>query len=387
MKKIVSVLMVMFLVTFSVPSYADVILHNLGASQAGRVFNDLDLTREISGKYSVMELPNGEHDGKEYGVIKLGEFTQSANSEVRSPIEWYILEKKNGMAVLMTKHIIAYHPYDGNSYMDWNDTMIKKWFDTMLFEMTAGEREMLSPNPYRNVGKIFLMTANEANYYFAGNRIGLLDAVPTDYATVSGSTSSFWLENDNSHGGDFAPCVNGRTATGTPNIEFVPVVKHLGVRPCIMVKYETDSALQANLQVETELGLNTNAGLYNVTTAIKNVSQIATDAQLFTYNTVEDGQAKSFYIEVQLPICSSDDSEMANKLNTLIKSSGYEVLKMQISSFIEDNLGMLKNQFTVSVGVITSNADNTYTIAYQIKNKLLCKIKYNPNNGSCIVTQ
>ena len=385
MKKIFYGAAVVFIVISATLSYGDVIKHDKSLFHPDLVITEDDMSREINSKYSVMELVNGQHDGKEYGTIKFCEIAQTANSNDKTPMEWYILEKKDGKAVLMSKHIISYHSYDTDAYTDWNDTRIKKLFDNMLLDMSAGEREMIVSNPYRNVGKIFLLTVDEANYYLSGNRIDLVDATPVDSAVGNGKPNAFWLENNNLLGGGFAPYVNGKTMLNSPKIDYTLAHEKMGIRPCVIVNYSVNNELQASLQPETFA--SDSLGFSHTASAFKNVAEIGKDNQTFVYDTEEDGKQKKFNIQIQLPIYTSDDQAAAEGLNNLVRTSGYEILKLQAGEYVEDNLSKMKSHFIVSSGAITVNGDNTYVVVFKVGDKTLCHIKFDLNNNTCVLVQ
>ena len=381
MKRIFCILTIMLLVVLPTVSHAEVIVHDQRLLQPDRAFTQDDLNREINSKYSVMELPDGEHDGKEYGIIKFSELPWSTDSDKSVPIEWYILEKKNGQALLMSKHIVSYHSYDTEASTEWEKTKMKKHLKNILDGINSGDRAMMVPNPHRNVGQLFLLTIDEANYYFSGNRANLSYAYPTDAAAATGNTSAFWLENDNSLGGGFAPCVNGKTVIDTPNIEYAAATRKLGIRPCIIVKYEVNNELQSNLQIETSPLSGSDAA--NTASVFKGVTEVNSETQTYIYDTENDGVAKKFTIKIQLPVYFSEDPNLMNMLNNLVKTTGYDILKKQVDDYIEDNLERLKSQFTVSPGAIAVVGNNIYDIMFQTGNKSICNIRFDTNTGMC----
>lgn len=139
---------------------------------------------------------------KEYkigDVIKFGSYPQ--NHDFKEPVEWQILDIKDGKVLLLSKYALDCRSYPGGSReVTWENCGIRKWLNQSFLNSAFSESEQLkidtvtvsadqNPQYDTNQGndtqdKIFLLSVAEVNKYF--RKIGSKACKPTNFA----------LEND-----------------------------------------------------------------------------------------------------------------------------------------------------------------------------------------------
>ena len=86
---------------------------------------------------------------KNYAVIQFGTYEQDGNLiNGTEPIEWYVLDIRDGRALLISKYVLDWQYYDKNSIETlWSQSFLKKWlFDEFYMNaFSDAERVIIKP--------------------------------------------------------------------------------------------------------------------------------------------------------------------------------------------------------------------------------------------------
>ena len=191
-------------------------------------------------------------------VIKFGAYEQDNNlSNGKEEIEWIVLDKKDGKALIISKYGLDCPPYNTTfSEVTWETCTLRNWLNTTFYTTafnTNQQSKIISTtltnadNPaYGTEGgnnttdKVFLLSIDEAKQYFASNTARKLPA--TAYAKAQGAhvnsnDSSYWWLG--SPGLDSARAAlvdyDGSVYYGGYNVSIV----NCAVRPALWINLES----------------------------------------------------------------------------------------------------------------------------------------------------
>ena len=194
-------------------------------------------------------------------TIKFGSYWQK-NDEVKTPLEWIVLDETEDAYLLITKYSIDAHIFAHNmDYTTWENSVVRtflnKEFYNNAFSKEEKERIILTTvtadkNPqYKNINQgkntkdnVFLLSIQEVEKYFYSNNECI--ATPTNYAKMGANpynwsgvaTSAFgvtcWrlrtMGYDNYH--SCSVRFNG-SISYEGDILYSP---HYAIRPCIWIQ-------------------------------------------------------------------------------------------------------------------------------------------------------
>ena len=140
-------------------------------------------------------------DVKAGSVITFGRYPQTESGEVR-PIEWRVLEVKDGKAFLLADKGLDAVPYNTkNEEITWKNSSIRQWLNTDFYNTAFNDSEKsriaitVLKNPdnqkYGTEGggdtrdRIFLLSLDEAEWYLMYDAERMLK--PTPYAVKRGT--------------------------------------------------------------------------------------------------------------------------------------------------------------------------------------------------------
>ena len=107
---------------------------------------------------------------KNYAVIQFGTYEQDGNLiNGTEPIEWYVLDIRDGRALLISKYVLDWQYYDKNSIETlWSQSFLKKWlFDEFYMNaFSDAERVIIKEDYDRNYYRKF-----NDDFYKQGNRM------------------------------------------------------------------------------------------------------------------------------------------------------------------------------------------------------------------------
>ena len=120
--------------------------------------------------------------------------------DYHGPIEWRVLEKSYGNLTVISEHALDCKPFDeeyGEYGDDWDSSSLKKWLNSEFFNKAFNsEEKSLIENT--SVGKVFLLSIEEAMDYFSSNND--IRCRPTNYANSQAAEPSknfceWWLRS------------------------------------------------------------------------------------------------------------------------------------------------------------------------------------------------
>ena len=142
-------------------------------------------------------------------IITFGTYEQDNNAaNGAEPIEWIVLEVRNGKALLISKFALDTKPYnDRNKEVTWETCSLRSWLNSDFLKSAftdsqqgailltnvdnsaaQGNREFSTDGGNNTSDYVFLLSYREANQYFPteDDRV----CAPTDYAVAGGAWQS-----------------------------------------------------------------------------------------------------------------------------------------------------------------------------------------------------
>ena len=140
-------------------------------------------------------------------IIEFGAYEQDNDtSNGKEPIEWLVLERDGNKILVISKYALDAQPYDTYEDVTWETCTLRMWLNGIFLYATFSETEQSmiqttevsadkNPDYSTDQGnatkdKIFLLSINEANEYFASDEARM--CVPTAYAKANGA----WITGD-----------------------------------------------------------------------------------------------------------------------------------------------------------------------------------------------
>lgn len=118
----------------------------------------------------------------DFETVTFGSYYKN-NSNTKEPIEWIVLEKTNGKALLITKYGIDCKKYN-ETYTDvtWETCSLRYWLNNTFLNNAFSNEER---NKIQNTSdKVFLLSIEEAKKYFSSS--DSRKCQPTPYAIQNG---------------------------------------------------------------------------------------------------------------------------------------------------------------------------------------------------------
>ena len=182
-----------------------------------------------------------------------GTYEQDNNfTNGKEKIEWIVLDKKDGKALIISKYVLDCQPYNTqNNKVTWETCTLRNWLNTTFYTSAfkTNQQSMIATTTLKNednpsygteggsstADKIFLLSIEEAQLYFSGN--SKRKTVGTPYAADQSSYSSNWWLRSPGDYTNFAAIVN---IDGSVNY-FGHRVNHgtYAVRPALWINLES----------------------------------------------------------------------------------------------------------------------------------------------------
>ncbi len=153
---------------------------------------------------NVSDYTTSTEEIRKAGGVKFGLYYQNSIS-VKDPIEWIVLERKCGKALLISKYGIDCKPYNPESIdTTWETAPLRKWLNNDFLNSAFNRMEqkkiqttrVFTPDGYKVRGgkattdKIFLLSIEEAEQYFPAYSERV--CFPTEYAVSKGA----WIDDN-----------------------------------------------------------------------------------------------------------------------------------------------------------------------------------------------
>ena len=145
-------------------------------------------------------------------TVIMGQFEQDNNADNGTePIEWTVLDLKDGKAFVVSKKILMYKPFSETENVAWENSTIRQWLNGEFYntafsdeeksrvietkeECTESNTMFLNEDyavltPHYSLDKVTLLSSDEVSQYFLSNNTDL-NAEPTDYAVMQLRMSS-----------------------------------------------------------------------------------------------------------------------------------------------------------------------------------------------------
>ena len=188
-----------------------------GSEDAAPVIT-IDLPAEIPVADANGEIPgaDGESDFNPE-IVTFGQFYQDAAGAELAPIEWMVLDEKDGYSLLLTRWIIASKGWvdEGRDDITWAETDLRQWLDGEFFNAAFTEEEQSdiaifdvtqpsnprydTPAGEATLDRVTLLSYQELVTYMPTDLIR--KTKPTDYASAQGcylnpdGDSAWWLRS------------------------------------------------------------------------------------------------------------------------------------------------------------------------------------------------
>lgn len=191
---------------------------------------------------------------KNYETVTFGQYIQDKDGTIFSPLSWRVLEKKNGMVLLVTEKIIDHIQFSAKENNNWENSDIIKWLNKDFADCAFNEQEKTLIVNSVSGEKVFLLSLEEYKHYFANPRDGR--AGFTDYSRKKASEHHhsenrepygfWWLRTANGWSEDGSGDVYHVCNSGTVN-PFERAEYFDGVRPAIWVKEDVIQKLDCSI--------------------------------------------------------------------------------------------------------------------------------------------
>ena len=161
---------------------------------------------------------------KEGDTIKFGSYPQTADGAVQ-PIDWLVLEVKEGKALLLSKYGLDAKPFNiKRKSITWEECSLRKWLNEDFYNkaFTAEQQMQIAETKVKaeknpeystnqgndTVDRVFLLNIQEAYKYFQTSEAR--KTPPTEYAVRQGAYRSdsglcwWWLRSSGNNSNDAA---------------------------------------------------------------------------------------------------------------------------------------------------------------------------------------
>ena len=313
-----------------------------------------------------------------YGTITFGSYPQNYSLDDKSPIEWYLLEKREDKVILMSKYVLDVHRYDNKINSNWKDTSISKFLNGAFYDtaFNTSEKQMIISNPYKSVGNVFLLNLSEAEGYFSKSDTSISSAEFTTYANSQKASikNSYWLDASNGVSSLYVKDYYDG------NNKYLDVEEKIGVRPCIVLKYNaqnTNNTSVANQSTTTNnVNIDNNSPIY--------IADVQPDIYTYGYDDDNDNHY-NMQITIKHPIFASGNQLKAQELNNLYNLQAKEIVKVNTNDFIDEN-HITNKQILINATDFHKEDECNYTIVYLYgASKTMFKLHINLATNQCFI--
>ena len=313
-----------------------------------------------------------------YGTISFGSYPQNYSLDDKSPIEWYLLEKREDKVILMSKYVLDVHRYDNKINSNWKNTSISKFLNGTFYDtaFNNSEKQMIISNPYKSVGNVFLLNLSEAEGYFSKSDTSISSSEFTTYANSQKASikNSYWLDASNGVSSLYVKDYYDG------NNKYLDLKEKLGVRPCIVLKYNaqnTNNTSVANQSTTTNnVNIDNNSPIY--------IADVQPDIYTYGYDDDNDNHY-NMQITIKHPIFASGNQLKAQELNNLYNLQAKEIVKVNTNDFIDEN-HITNKQILINATDFHKEDEYNYTIVYLYgASKTMFKLHINLATNQCFI--
>ena len=213
----------------------------------------------------------------EANTIRFGRYVQKKNG-TPEPIEWQVLERKNGRMLVISKYALDCQPYNASlESVTWETCSLRKWlnetfvnnaFNTDEQKRIVSSKVMADKNPSYSTSpgndttdKVFLLSITEVNEYFNTDKVR--ECQGTAYCYARGA---YKASNDNCRWWLRSPGHRSRNASYVligGSVDYYGDVVHdaVAVRPALWIDLENEAPKSnhendLNLTPEVQFGHN-----------------------------------------------------------------------------------------------------------------------------------
>ncbi|MBR5657931.1 MAG: hypothetical protein IKX10_00865 [Lachnospiraceae bacterium] len=89
-------------------------------------------------------------------VIRFGFFDQDNDPSNMEPIEWYVLDQKDGKMLIVSKDILDFRAYDDGTHTTWADSTLRAWLNSEFLNtaFSAEEKAKIFDTTNKTIGSI-----------------------------------------------------------------------------------------------------------------------------------------------------------------------------------------------------------------------------------------
>ena len=137
-----------------------------------------EIAASIYDRYTILVATEGDY-------ITFGTYEQDNNTaNGKEDIEWLVLAKENKRILIISKYALDAKPYNNKrENVTWETCTVRTWLNGTFLNEAFSEAEQSIIQTTED--KIFLLSVNEANEYFASDEARM--CVPTAYAIANGA--------------------------------------------------------------------------------------------------------------------------------------------------------------------------------------------------------
>jgi len=103
---------------------------------------------------------------KNYDTVTFGHYIQDNDGQELSPLSWRVLDKKDGMALLVTEKVIDYIQFSAKKNNNWEKSDILKWLNKDFADCAFSNQEKNLIQKSVSGKKVFLLSLDEYHKYF-----------------------------------------------------------------------------------------------------------------------------------------------------------------------------------------------------------------------------
>lgn len=206
-------------------------------------------------------------------ILNFGSYEQDMENAGLEDIEWIVLDKDGDRILMVSRYVLDCQQFNiYNEETSWETCSLRRWLNWTFYDaaFTDSEKAMILTttlgedyNPLRKDrvcnstnDKVFLLSLNEANRYFASD--SKRECHPTDYAKAMGVTAlrkfyftcNWWLRTPGAYNNTASLVFNeGEVYKGDAAVALV-TNDNIGVRPAIWVVLDP---AENNSEIEPDL--------------------------------------------------------------------------------------------------------------------------------------